>query len=68
MAEAKTIDRHGGTDAVAMPDGMIRLEIWTEDRLPTEDPLFFQLTPGQAMGLIERLSASAKRALSRSIE
>lgn len=63
-----TMDKDGGTSACSLSDGQIRLEIWTEERQRHEDPIYVKMTVGQALGLINDLSGSAKAALLRSLK
>ena len=68
MASPRIFCRYGGTKASPMPGGMVRLEVWTEDQAPDDDPQVFQCTPGQALLLIEDLSRAAKIALTETIK
>ncbi len=53
----------GGIDAVATPDGRVKLTLWTDDRDPQADPDTFVITPAQALDLLAKLPLALRAAL-----
>lgn len=65
MAETYTLD-HG--TCVHHKGGRILAELWFGEMTSTQDPVRVTMTPGQAMKLVEQLSASARMALTESMK
>lgn len=51
-------------------DGRVRVELWLrrKDDSSTADPFHVEMTPGQALNLISRLSSAVQTCLSNSVK
>ena len=49
--------------SVVSHDGIVYLELWSDDRTPGDDPIRFGLSPGEALDIAAKLIPEAKHAL-----